>query len=258
MAASRKVERIKFVGCIGAILAALVIAIVGDSAAGRGVLAEAADAPANGDSAATVTLYDDDPQHLCNRLHAALLVRRLPRGKFVGHDELDPLLWHDTKHLIEGNSYEAAVRLLDEVLVCDLDKTLPDPLQRAVLQHDLWFVFDWLAARDDSANRRTLARRLAAALRKLALNAREIESLPNTFQRAVAAKELPPSFDAEHPQRPFLPADLFDADGPWVGLSRTGTDDRFAARLHVQMFGARSVFLVFLRLPGAAKQRSNI
>ena len=40
-----------------------------------------------------VTVYDADPQHLWNRLYAALYVRTSADGKTYGEDGLDPLLW---------------------------------------------------------------------------------------------------------------------------------------------------------------------
>src|SRR4051794_29276803 len=51
-----------------------------------------------------VTIYDPDPEHLWNRLHKALWVRTGPDGNEYGHDRLDPLLWMETRHLVEGRS----------------------------------------------------------------------------------------------------------------------------------------------------------
>jgi len=200
-----------------------------------------------------LALYDSDSQHLWNRLHAALFVRRDGRGELVGHDVPDPLLWHDTTHLVEGPSHDRALSLLDEFVESDGHNLIRDPLKRAVLQHDLWFVFDWLAHVIDPRRRenpatRALRIRVSAAMRKLALTRNEIEQLPDTWHDATRSRVLPPAFNPDKPDQAFLPHDLFDEEGPWVCLTRSGPD-RITARLHARQLGARSVFLVFLRFP---------
>ena len=94
--------------------------------------------PAPSAGLAQVTIYDPDPQHLWNRLHRALWVRTGRDGKEYGHDRLDPLLWSETKHLLQGNSHEQAVAVLDEFLAEHGEKLVKDPLKRAILQRDLW------------------------------------------------------------------------------------------------------------------------
>src|SRR5205085_11640767 len=99
-------------------------------------------------------------------------------GKTLGHDEVDPLLWPRTKHLLTGRSHEDAVRLLDEFLTREGDKLVREPLKRAVLQHDLWTVFEWTAypygnlygTEENPTGRRALQRRLVPALHRLALS----------------------------------------------------------------------------------------
>jgi len=85
-----------------------------------------------------VTIYDPDRQHVWNRLHRALWVRSGPDGKEYGHDRLDPLLWMETKHLLEGKSHEQAIAVLDEFLTAHGEKLVNNPLKRAILQRDLW------------------------------------------------------------------------------------------------------------------------
>jgi hypothetical protein len=46
----------------------------------------------------TVRLYHDNPNHLWNRLHAALFVRVAADGREYGGDRVDPLLWIGTKY----------------------------------------------------------------------------------------------------------------------------------------------------------------
>ena len=154
-------------------------------------------------------LYDPDPQHLWNRLHRHLQVRTAADGREFGLDEVDPLLWFETRHLLSGPSHTQAIRLLDELLSTAGDRLISDPLKRAVLQHDLWAVFDWVAAprfdgRDERA-RAALMTRLARVIRRLALTRAQIERLPDTYADA-ARSDL------------SLPGDLVSAEGKWVPM----------------------------------------
>lgn len=218
----------------------------------------AADAPERRRDA--VIIYDKNADHLWNRMHQALFVRTARDGQTLGHDEVDPLLWPSTKHLLTGQSHIDAVRLLDEFLTRDGDKLVRDPVQRAVLQHDLWTVFEWSAypygwperhydAEKHATARRALQRRLVQAIQRLALNPSDIESLPDNYAAAVKSKAFATQDDPEHPDKPFLPPDLFDPHGPWVcvGTGRWGAPP--LALEHTRFFSGRSVFLVFLRLP---------
>src|SRR5205085_4483421 len=109
---------------------------------GRGESTNAELAPRSG-----ITIYDADPHHLWNRLHRALYVRTAADGREVGADRLDPLLWANTRHLLSGKSHEDAVAVLDEFLNHHGEQLILDPLRRAILQRDLWAVFDWAADR---------------------------------------------------------------------------------------------------------------
>jgi hypothetical protein len=91
-------------------------------------------------------LYDSNPDHLWNRLHEALFVREGPDGLTYGRDHLEPLLWTGSKHLLEEKSNNRAVAVLEEFLKNHAEKLIKDPLKRAVLQRDLWLVFNWLEA----------------------------------------------------------------------------------------------------------------
>src|SRR5262247_2312887 len=90
-------------------------------------------------------IYDSNPDHLWNRLHRAFYVRTARNGEENGHDELDPLLWDRTKHLLVGPSHQQAIKLLDEFLSVNGAALITDPLKRAMLQRDLWAIFDWSA-----------------------------------------------------------------------------------------------------------------
>ena len=67
--------------------------------------------------------FADDLKHLWNRLYRALYVRTGHQRKTYGHDVVDPLRWNDTKHLLEGDSHDVAIRVLDEFLHRDGQKT---------------------------------------------------------------------------------------------------------------------------------------
>jgi hypothetical protein len=205
-----------------------------------------------------VMIYDPDPQHLWNRLHQALWVRVGPDSKEYGHDRLDPLLWTETKYLVEGKPHEMAVAVLDEFLAQHGEQLVNDPLKRAILQRDLWAVFDWTAEpgvntpeahlRRAPPQRRALQTRLARTIQRLALTPEQIKALPDNYAAAVATPAFTDKHDPHHPQRPFLPPDLFQKDGPWVEVEIDSGSLATASR-HVQDFGARFAFRVFLRFP---------
>jgi hypothetical protein len=154
----------------------------------------------------------------------------------------DPLLWGQTRYLMSGESHRKAIACLDNFLNSRAERAVQDPLKRAILQHDLWAVFDWVSTQSFDWNGRRdwpkqdkqeLETRLADVIRRLALTPEQIRALPDTYAEDVAA------------QRPFLPPDLFRAGGPWVCLS--AYSEQPVAAVH---FTGRSRFLVFLRLPG--------
>jgi hypothetical protein len=214
-------------------------------------------------AAAERSLYHADPEHLWNRLHEALFVRVGPDGVTYGRDRLEPLLWLGSKHLLEERSHRRAVALLDEFLKNNGEKLIDDPVKRAVLQRDLWLVFNWLEAHHGKhfydpaptveevrAAQDRLRRPLATVIGRLALTPEQIKKLPDNYAAAVASGEFARRFDPERPDRPYLPADLFAPDGPWVCVGRP---DGPVAPEHLRDDGinpfTNSAFLVFLRLP---------
>jgi len=207
-------------------------------------------------------LYHADPKHLWNRLHEALFVRVGPDGHVYGQDRLEPLLWPHSKHLLEEQSHKRAVALLEEFAKDKGEKLIEDPLKRAVLQRDLWLVFDWLEGDHDGfeepsltpvevrAARARLRRPLAAVIGRLALTPEQIKKLPDNYAAAVGSGEFAKRFDPERPDKPYLPPELFAADGPWVCVGRP---DGPVAPEHLEESGnnvfTNSAFLLFLRLP---------
>ena len=225
-------------------------------------------------SRAEETWFDADPNHPWNRLRECFFVRASEDGSIYRREELEPPFQALSKHLLEGTSHERAITLLDDFLRRRVDQLIREPVKRAVLQRDLWAVFgmtagtgamhwwqlgDQLVAAgiEDTGDasfarkraRRELQRRLVAVMRRIALSPTEIVALPDNLLQAANSGSFPASYDRLHPERPFLPADLLQSDGPWVLLSNSERADGLAAPAHVQFTNGRSLFLVFLRLP---------
>jgi hypothetical protein len=114
------------------------------------------------------------------------------------------------------------------------EKRTRPPLDRALMQSDLWSAFDRLDARasargDDRFRREgaaALTPLLAALIRKLALTPAEIAALPDTYAAARAETALP---------------DVFAPDGEWVEV------ERGPHRLHDAEAQMRRASRVFVR-----------
>ncbi len=199
-------------------------------------------------------IYDPDQAHLWNRLHRHLFVRVATDGREQGLDALDPFLWSETRHLIEGASHRQAINLLDEFLAAHGERLVTDSIKRAMLQRDLLAVFDWLAHKPPEQQRQAhgLAERLAAVIRRVSLTRAEAAALPDNYRAAVNSKAFAAEFQTDRPDAPFLPIDLLDEEGSWVCVGRN--DGEPTASIHAVAFAARSTFLVFLRLPGGRDQ----
>lgn len=207
-----------------------------------------------------ISLYDPNPAHIWNRLYDALLLREDPAGGRYGEDSLDPLLWLNSEHLLAQPSHQRALRVLDEFLQTHAENQIHDPVKRAVLQRDLWAVFDWSVEQNSSYQRppydeekRELQTRLAEVLRRLALTPEEISSLPANYGQAVASGAFAKQYDPAHQERAFLPPDLFDPLGPWVCINGNSYFGQTAGIEHLITFSGRSRFLVFVRLPAGRK-----
>ena len=92
-------------------------------------------------------IYDPEPSHIWNRLHRTLLIREDLPGTNNGADSLDPLFWSTTKYLLVAPSHKHAMSVLDEFLQVHAETMIHDPIKRAILQRDLWAVFDWSVER---------------------------------------------------------------------------------------------------------------
>jgi hypothetical protein len=210
--------------------------------------------PSSETSARAVAIYDSDPTQIWNRLHATFYVRHDLPGTELLPDALDPPFWRHTSYLLAQPSHDKVLRVLDEFLQTHAEDLIHDPVKRAMLQRDLWAVFDWSAGRAPGyeKERKELQTRLAEVLRRLALTPEQVVALPNNYQQAVASGEFAKEYDPQHRERAFLPPDLFDPQGPWVELEGKGKSLPVAEQ-HDSFFSGRSSFLVFLRLPGGRR-----
>ena len=212
----------------------------------------------------SVPLYDPDPEHPWNRLDRMLRVRTAKDGREHGADALDPLLWRETKYLLESPSHERAVTLLDSFLEGTAERLVQDPVKRILLQRDVWAVFDWAVAshvREDGERRNALASRLARVIRRLALTPADAarvavdpegRSQPlDTYTAAVSASRFPPAYDAANRSTPFLPVGMIASDGPWVPVHGSAPLPQHADEM------SRSHFAVFLNLPAGRKTTIN-
>jgi len=166
-------------------------------------------------------------------------------GKEIDPWELDPYLWRNQDYLAGEVVQKAALDVLDEFIARKGHTLIKDPLKRALLQRDLWALFDSLHVPRWAAQQKRpqveLATRVARIIPRLSLTAEEIKKLPNNYADAVVAKEAK-----------FLPADLWEPKGRWVLL---GDKTQLPLALgHVHFFGGRSTFFVFLRLPDGREQ----
>ncbi|HXR04340.1 MAG TPA: hypothetical protein VN836_06485 [Verrucomicrobiae bacterium] len=185
------------------------------------------------------TLYDPNPNHLWNRLNATLFERTAQDGKKYGLDELDILYWATTTNLLSGPSHQQAISVLDEFINTHGETLIHDPLKRALLQRDLWELFDWSIRYASSPNeklvRHELQSRLALVIRRLGLTTNEIAALPDNYARTTKNSA------------PDLPAGLTQTNGDWLGVS--DQNDSLTTPTHVASFRGHSTFQVLVRFP---------
>lgn len=196
-------------------------------------------------------LFHPDSAHPWNRLHRYLHVRSTPDGSSYDQEGLEPVFVRRSRFLTAGISHTEALARLDAFLAEDAETLIEDPLKRAIMQRDLWAVFvttaDPMVPRQ--RQRRALQRRLAQVMRRVALTEKEIRGLPANLQLSAGSGDFPAEFQPQHPERPFLPTDLLQPDGPWVLLRSRLRSDNLAAPSHVDATNGRAVFLLLLRLP---------
>lgn len=201
--------------------------------------------------ASSFTIYADDPEHLWNRLHRTLFGREWRDGTVYGLDDTQLLYWRTTDHLTTGDSHAAGIAVLDEFLDKNGEALIEDPLERAMLQLDLWALFDWTARgrlKKLSENQLRLQKRLVAVMKRIALTRDQIEALPDNYSLAVESGAFPSEVNTEKHGAPYLPPNLLDEEsGPWVRIYGAGGEQ--GAEAHVRHADGRSLFWVYLRVP---------
>jgi hypothetical protein len=214
-------------------------------------------------------LFDPDPAHPWNRLHRIFYVRSVAKGQRYTHHGLDAPFGSHGKVLLAEPLYTQALNALDAFLRAKDDERIKDPRKRALLQRDLWYIFDALAEPswdspmdcettwEKQAQRRTLEKRLVQVMRRLEQPAKQLRQLPDNYALTSQSKAFPAAFDPKRPEQPYLPADLrFDGQGDWVPISRFLPHGalNLGAPFHVSFSQGRAVFVALIRLPGGRKQ----
>jgi hypothetical protein len=186
-------------------------------------------------------IYDRDPEHLWNRLYRAVATRTTDGVEF-GSDNSEPYI-SPVEDLARLNA------VLDEFLAGDGRSRFPGDLHQALLLNDVWAAFDLAATRDTD---KPLQQKLARAVGRLRMPAAAIAALPDNYAHAVTRGGFAKDFNPAQPDTPFLPADLFDPNGPWVQIDREGYPGLIAP-FHVIGLSGRSTFQIFIRCPGGRK-----
>ena len=210
----------------------------------------------------------DEATDTFNKLFDIISVRRDLDGSTVIPEAEAPLLWKNSTFLVEDRN---CIKLLGALKSFDkLPQTqieLLSSLQRAILQHHLWSVFDWttiaadphpieqfdaMVTRVPTDVHFRLQMSLASAIKKLALSQTEILALPSPVEATVNSEVYPQLYDSSDAFKPFLPVDVCDPNGEWVCISKP--DFPVPAIHHAEAVDYRSVFLIFLRLPDGRQQ----
>lgn len=196
---------------------------------------------------------DADPY---DTLYDVIMVRT-PETDYTDADPVSPLLWKESRYLLLDGTLTRLLPSLAEFNGLSRDQIKAYPtLNRAILQHHLWTVFDWttqpgLSTGDDArvlpSKLRKMQTDLAVAIEKLALSDAEIQSLPNPLIATAATENFSTKYNADESKQPFLPRDILEDQGPWVCLSKV--DHSVPAIVHTESVAARSAFQVLMRLP---------
>jgi hypothetical protein len=192
------------------------------------------------------TIYDSNPDHLWNRLNKTLFERTAQDGEHYGLNQLDILYWGRTTNLLAGASHQQALAVLNEFINKHGEKLVQDPLKKALLQRDLWALFDWsvrMGNGDFAVARKELQQRLAITIQRLELTTNEIASLPDNY--ALAEKN----------NLTDLPRGLFNTNGVWINITIPNALGLVPA--HELSFGGRSTFMVLFHDANGRKAGLN-
>ena len=192
-------------------------------------------------------------------LYDVIMTRRAPDGTAHGQDYHAPLIWFQSSYLLSEPTHSKFIDALDRFnTLSEEEIEAYGVLKRALLQRHLWAVFDWATARRNPASpdpepgklrsaRFRIQRKVARAMRRLALSKEQVLALSSPMKAVVESKIYPQHHNPDDAYQAFLPADLFDEAGPWVCLRRRR--EGLPAPLHSEFEAWRSTFLVFMRLP---------
>ncbi|HVC98873.1 MAG TPA: hypothetical protein VND64_34730 [Pirellulales bacterium] len=223
-------------------------------------------------------LFDADPRHLWNRLFAAVTIRpRLlpsrrdgpPVARIEGGDRIEFFGWGGTTYWDESANVARLEGLLDQFLGQEGEKLSTDPLKRVLLQRDLWTLFDFLMNRhiarlgdfETRHRRNDLCRKLACAIKVLALPADVLGGLPDNYALAIQSGCFAATHDFD-PKRDYLPPSLLSGSDEWQELDffqarRSEDVERRYVFLHMRAFQGRSYFRVFCRFPKGRPEFDN-
>ncbi|MEP3478582.1 MAG: hypothetical protein ABJZ55_04985 [Fuerstiella sp.] len=203
----------------------------------------------------TVCIADGRPDPY-DALYDVIMVRTQADDQ-ADADPVSPLLWTNSEYLVSDGTLPKLLQSLAEFNALSRDQIESYPaLNRAILQHHLWTVFDWttqpgLSTGDDPrvlpSKLRKMQSALAVALGKLALSDAEIQRLPNPLTATAATGKFSTNYNADESKQPFLPNDILEDGGPWVCLSKV--DHSVPAIVHTESVAARSAFHILIRLP---------
>lgn len=212
--------------------------------------------------------FADETTAAFDRLFDIISVRTALDGSIVEPESETPRLWKNSTFLIEDGNCTlllGALKSFNELSQTQIESL--SSLQRAILQHHVWSVFDWttipgdpypiqqfnsMETRVSSDVQFRLQVALASSIRKLALSPQEILALPSPLTATVDSKVYSRHYDSSDAFKPFLPAEICDPDGSWVCLNKP--DFPVPAALHAEAVDNRSAFQIFLRLPGGRQQ----
>jgi hypothetical protein len=207
---------------------------------------------------------------------------RDPERRIEGGDVLEPPLFPHPNSLLSDRYFTAANAILDEFLHEHGERLIRVPLKRALLQRDLWPVFDLLQGdgfwddanvrrrRGETASKKyseaenerkgTLAHKIAAVMQAVALTKEEVASLPDTYDLAVRSGQFTPEL-GDGRARPYLPAHLMDGSGDWIEVNTYGEGKQFhGLPSHTGGLGfeGRAWFRVFYRFPAVVGGRQAL
>lgn len=258
-------------------------------------------------------IYDPDPAHLWNRLFASFYIRPLrpdhasPTGppqlqvdekvpdelspslrerwhesyntdvhcRVEGGDVLEPPLFAHPESLTVDRYYQPSLAALEEFVQQDGERLLPSLQKRAMLQRDLWQVFDVVemlrgwhptpSLRTPSDRRmppalvqkrqQRLSELIGRAMRAVALSDEEIARLPDNYGLAAGSGRFTQVIHGERLNKD-LPKSLLDGAEDWVEIVN-GLDGVLAHARNAG-FAGRAWFRLFYRFPPSAGGRQAL